>query len=173
MIRIQLIILRVKPSIQIVALVKGFLDYINSILQSSYTDISLYSQMVFVFWNCPDILTQTGPDLTSSVLSPKLNASTDNMESFQGLFESLYLAMSNLGSESSLYSSTFFLVSLLQNPISTIAFQLMKFILSLYIFYKTKIESVLHYKQPNHLAYSHTYYTETLSSNENLGKYKI
>ncbi len=85
--------------------------------------------MVFVFLNSPVILIYTGPDCTYSPMSPKLNASIERIDSFYGLLDKRYLATSFLGSEFNLYSSIFFLVSRLQNPISTIEFQYMKFIL--------------------------------------------
>ena len=62
-----------------------------------------YSSMVLVFLNSPEILTSTGPAWTSSVMSAKLKASTERMESFYGLLERRYLATSFLDYESSLY----------------------------------------------------------------------
>ena len=88
----------------------------------------LYYSMVLVFLNYPAILTSTGPDCTYYSISPKLKESTERIESFSGLFESRYLATNFFGSESSLYYYIFFLVSLLQNPMSIITFQYMKFI---------------------------------------------
>ena len=84
--------------------------------------LSNYST-VFVFMNSPDTLKSTGPDFSSSVVSPKLYASMERMDSFSGLLESLNLAVRGLEVQSSLYYSIFFLVRRAQKLISTMTFQ--------------------------------------------------